>query len=232
MRRRRDCWSRRRLDSASRPLQLAAHADCRVAAARLTTQWLAPASTSRQLPWTNERLWAPWRLSYIAGDATADADAPEPTAWRDGRRSGVLHLPGRRRLRRRGGRAGGSCWSSTRGEHTVAVLNRYPYNNGHLLVCPLRHVARARRADRRTSTWKRWPRSSRFTRALRAADPGRGLQHRPEPGPRRRRRRAGAPALAPRAALDRRQQLHAGDGGHAGHLAIARRAVGSDRGRG
>jgi ATP adenylyltransferase len=28
-----------------------------------------------------------------------------------------------------------------RGEHAVALLNRYPYNNGHLLVAPLRHVA-------------------------------------------------------------------------------------------
>jgi ATP adenylyltransferase len=27
-----------------------------------------------------------------------------------------------------------------RGSHTVAVLNRFPYNNGHLLVSPLRHV--------------------------------------------------------------------------------------------
>jgi ATP adenylyltransferase len=27
-----------------------------------------------------------------------------------------------------------------RGSHTVAVLNRFPYNNGHLLVSPLRHI--------------------------------------------------------------------------------------------
>jgi ATP adenylyltransferase len=29
-----------------------------------------------------------------------------------------------------------------RGPATFALLNRYPYNNGHLLVAPLRHVAR------------------------------------------------------------------------------------------
>ena len=29
-----------------------------------------------------------------------------------------------------------------RGEHTITLLNRYPYNNGHLLLAPRRHVAR------------------------------------------------------------------------------------------
>jgi ATP adenylyltransferase len=27
-----------------------------------------------------------------------------------------------------------------RGEHALVILNRYPYNNGHLLIAPLRHV--------------------------------------------------------------------------------------------
>jgi ATP adenylyltransferase len=29
-----------------------------------------------------------------------------------------------------------------RGPHSVTMLNRYPYNNGHLLLAPRRHVAR------------------------------------------------------------------------------------------
>ncbi|BDZ63107.1 HIT family protein [Agromyces mangrovi Wang et al. 2018] len=28
-----------------------------------------------------------------------------------------------------------------RGEHAYALLNLYPYNSGHLLVCPYRHIA-------------------------------------------------------------------------------------------
>jgi ATP adenylyltransferase len=28
-----------------------------------------------------------------------------------------------------------------RGEHVYAVLNLYPYNTGHLMVCPFRHIA-------------------------------------------------------------------------------------------
>lgn len=29
-----------------------------------------------------------------------------------------------------------------RGERSIAILNRYPYNNGHLLVAPRRHISR------------------------------------------------------------------------------------------
>ena len=36
-----------------------------------------------------------------------------------------------------------------RGVHTVTLLNRYPYNNGHLLVAPQRHLARLDELGRR-----------------------------------------------------------------------------------
>jgi ATP adenylyltransferase len=88
-----------------------------------------------------ERVWAPWRLAYIKGDeraAPAAADLPwlagadrECFLCRDAvdaasdRASGVVH----------------------RGPGSIAVLNRYPYNNGHLLVAPRAHVARFDQVD-------------------------------------------------------------------------------------
>lgn len=89
---------------------------------------------------SNEQLWAPWRLGYILGERTIanphdfrellpDAD-PEcflcqaVPAGDDGQRFIV-----------------------ERGKHSVTLLNRYPYNNGHLLVAPLRHLARLDELD-------------------------------------------------------------------------------------
>ena len=81
-------------------------------------------------------LWAPWRLGYILGDKNKtagpyDADAllpgADPTCFfcqavpsGDDRQRVVVQ----------------------RGEHVIVLLNRYPYNNGHLLVAPKQHVAR------------------------------------------------------------------------------------------
>ena len=66
-----------------------------------------------------ERLWSPWRLAYVtggkpeAGCVFCNAPRlPEPESL-------VLF-------------SGTTCY---------VVLNRYPYNNGHLMVVPFRHAA-------------------------------------------------------------------------------------------
>ncbi|BBH63634.1 hydrolase [Actinoplanes sp. OR16] len=66
-----------------------------------------------------ERLWAPHRMEYIAGQNQPQGcpfclapGLPEPETL-------VV----------------------ARGELVYALLNLYPYNPGHLLVCPYRHVA-------------------------------------------------------------------------------------------
>jgi ATP adenylyltransferase len=86
-----------------------------------------------------DRLWAPWRLSYIAGDKGPTPTSVEPRSWFDGAdhhcflcRAAATYddEPAARR----------ACLLVDTGKHTIAVLNLYPYNNGHLLVSPRRHV--------------------------------------------------------------------------------------------
>jgi ATP adenylyltransferase len=70
-----------------------------------------------------ELLWAPWRLSYVkeAGKeksrecfiCKAVAEHPE------GDKENLLLF---------------------KGEKALVILNRYPYNTGHLMVCPIRHT--------------------------------------------------------------------------------------------
>jgi ATP adenylyltransferase len=88
----------------------------------------------------DERLWAPWRLSYIAGDRTAADEAPMPAEWRPGAEPSCFMCRAAARFDDSGA-ADRRLLVVARGEHAFAVLNRYPYNNGHLLVCPVRHVA-------------------------------------------------------------------------------------------
>jgi ATP adenylyltransferase len=84
---------------------------------------------------SNEQLWAPWRLGYILGERTIvePCDAHDLLTGAD---SGcfLCHAAPAGDDRPR--------MVLERGVHTVALLNRYPYNNGHLLVAPRRHIAR------------------------------------------------------------------------------------------
>jgi ATP adenylyltransferase len=76
-----------------------------------------------------DQLWAPWRLAYVAqpdrprptepADACFLCRAARPTSEADDRANFVVG----------------------RTAHSVVVLNRFPYNNGHLLVSPLAHKA-------------------------------------------------------------------------------------------
>lgn len=65
-----------------------------------------------------ETLWAPWRLEYILGPKpdTCVFCLPEHTAEDEERL--ILY----------------------RGTHNFVIMNKFPYNNGHLMVTPFRHV--------------------------------------------------------------------------------------------
>ena len=66
-----------------------------------------------------ENLWAPWRMTYIL-----DGDKPQGCIFclaTDGKGADDLVLG-----------VGKTC---------LAMMNKFPYNNGHLLVAPHRHVS-------------------------------------------------------------------------------------------
>lgn len=67
-----------------------------------------------------ERLWAPWRMTYIDGID-------------QGRKCFLCDIAG----------AGDdeAALVVERRERTFVVLNRFPYNNGHTLICPNAHKA-------------------------------------------------------------------------------------------
>ncbi|MEQ1759471.1 MAG: HIT domain-containing protein [Vicinamibacterales bacterium] len=67
-----------------------------------------------------DRLWSPWRLQYVSGN-TKD------------RTGCVFCAPA--------GSAGSDSLVVHDGLVSYVVLNLYPYNNGHLMVVPRRHVA-------------------------------------------------------------------------------------------
>jgi ATP adenylyltransferase len=69
-----------------------------------------------------ERIWAPWRMEFILSDKDGrcflcDAAAAPASADRDN-------------------------YVICRAEGAFVIMNRYPYNNGHLLVAPVRHEGR------------------------------------------------------------------------------------------
>ena len=76
---------------------------------------------------SHETLWAPWRLNYIANAVDNDGgDAPKQGCflcrYRDDTRDAENYVV-------------------DRSPHSLIVLNRFPYNNGHLLVAPREHKA-------------------------------------------------------------------------------------------
>ena len=71
-----------------------------------------------------QRLWTPHRMVYIGGEN-------KPTS------SGEGDCP----FCRAPGRPDAEGLVVHRGQTAFVVLNLYPYNPGHLLVCPYRHIA-------------------------------------------------------------------------------------------
>jgi ATP adenylyltransferase len=75
-----------------------------------------------------DQLWAPWRLAYIAKPAP-------PTSGECFICSALAADKDRENL------------VALRGPQSVVVLNRFPYNNGHLLVAPNAHKGELHELD-------------------------------------------------------------------------------------
>lgn len=63
-------------------------------------------------------IWAPWRMAYIEGRESEEGCLfCDCLAQEDGSENLILH----------------------RGSHAFVILNRFPYNNGHMMVVPNEH---------------------------------------------------------------------------------------------
>ena len=65
-----------------------------------------------------EILWAPWRINYIAGK----------------KEKGCLFCRVRKENKDK------ENYLLLRGKYCLVMLNKFPYNNGHLMVAPYRHI--------------------------------------------------------------------------------------------
>lgn len=85
---------------------------------------VAEGSDFAGVPDAFQRLWTPHRMAYVGGEnKPADGSAGQCP---------FCHAPER---------SDEEGLIVARGEFTYVVLNLYPYNPGHVLVCPYRHVS-------------------------------------------------------------------------------------------
>ena len=65
-----------------------------------------------------KQLWTPWRIDYILGPKPDECVFCVPSDESEDEERLIL-------------------W---RGRECFVIINKYPYNNGHIMVCPYRHV--------------------------------------------------------------------------------------------
>ena len=84
-------------------------------------------SETEERPPGPDRLWAPWRIAYFT--------EPPP----EGCIFCLLPAPG--------GPPDKESLILARFERVYVIMNKYPYNNGHLMVVPYRHAGRLEESD-------------------------------------------------------------------------------------
>ncbi len=66
-----------------------------------------------------KKIWAPWRMEYITQDKSDECIFCSLPKTEDDKKNFILF----------------------RGEYCFVIMNIFPYNNGHLMVSPYRHLA-------------------------------------------------------------------------------------------
>ncbi len=64
-------------------------------------------------------LWAPWRIEYILGPKPDECIFCIPEHNKEDEERMILY----------------------RGKYSFVIMNKYPYNNGHIMVTPYKHVS-------------------------------------------------------------------------------------------
>jgi len=65
-----------------------------------------------------EKLWSPWRMEYILSEKAGVCILCQKPAQNDDAANHILY----------------------RGDKNYIILNKYPYNTGHLMIVPYRHL--------------------------------------------------------------------------------------------
>ena len=65
-----------------------------------------------------KNLWTPWRIDYILGPKPDTCVFCIPNSTAEDAERLILY----------------------RGKYAFIIMNKYPYSNGHIMVCPYRHV--------------------------------------------------------------------------------------------
>lgn len=66
-----------------------------------------------------DKLWSPWRMEYILSEKAGVCILCQKPAQNDDAANYILY----------------------RGDKNYIILNKYPYNTGHLMIVPYRHLA-------------------------------------------------------------------------------------------
>ena len=74
-------------------------------------------------------LWAPWRMEYILSEKSGDCILCLDKDKSNDKKRLVLY----------------------RSSQSFVMLNRYPYNNGHIMIAPLKHLPNIEDLDAKTA---------------------------------------------------------------------------------